>query len=218
MDTFQKNNIKADQAGFTFIELLLVLAIFIVVVMASSDIFSRAQRAQQRALGIQRLQDDIRTVVTKIANDVRTGGIDYVCYANHALVNNPCGEAMDPVVGNTVLALKDAQDNSLIIKLAATAADGCSDAASAPCLLISDDAGATWNPLTGSGIKVDTTKTRFFLQPTVDPCVLNDQNTYLSNQQPRVQIRLEESTEVRGIADPVHLSIQTLVSTREYKR
>ncbi len=208
-----------NQKGFTFVELLLVLTLFIVVIVASSDIFMRAQRSQQRSLAMQHLQDDIRSNISRIANDVRTGSIDYTCYRTGAGQVGVCGAFIDPAGGNTILALKDAQGDSRWYKIEDGIGENkCADQKSAPCLLVSDSKAATWERLTGDGIRVNKVITKFFISPDSDPFVLTDQNVYSSDDQPRVWIRLEAETSIKGVSVPVKLPIQTLISTREYKR
>ncbi len=208
-----------DNQGFTFVELLLVLTLFIVVIIASSDIFMRSQRSQQRSLALQHLQDDIRSVVSRITNDVRTGSIDFPCYRTAANQIGPCGAFIDEAGGNAILAVKDAQGTRRWYKVGETEGqDACANQKSMPCLLVSDTAGASWERLTRQGVRINKDITKFFISPARDPFELAQDNTYPSNQQPRVLIRLEAETSIKGVSVPVTLPMQTLISTREYKR
>lgn len=202
--------VRDDQRGFTFIEMLLVLFIFIIVLIACSDIFLRSQRAQYQAQGMQRLQDDARYVVNTIADDIRTGGIDYACYSG-----GYCSGLIDATGSTKVLALTNAQNNKKIVKIGT---DGCVDVQSSPCVSVSDDNGVTWQSMTQKGVTIEAAKSSFVISPTSDPFVLDASNAYLSNVQPHVTIRLEEIATIRGLKTPTHLGLQTTVVTREYKR
>lgn len=204
--------------GFTFVELLLVLTLFIVVLVASSDIFIRGQRSQSRSLALQSLQDEMRAHISRIANDVRTGSIDFLCYRTAAGHMGPCGAFIDPVGGNAILAIKDAQGASRWYKVESTIGDSaCENAQSAPCIMVSDSRGAQWERLTARTIRINNSVSKFFISPDKNPFILTPENVYASNQQPRVLIRLEAEADSKGSA-PVRLPLQTLISTREYKR
>ena len=212
-------SLRDNTGGFTFIEMLLVLFIFVILVITASDIFNRTQRTQARATGLQRLQDDMRYVVTKITNDIRTGGVDYDCYKRP---DNSLGYCNVEIFanGNTILALKDARNRKRAYRISsAVGANECADDASKPCLLISDNDGQTWQSMTSKSVRLDAAKSMFFIRPDKNPFYLDPAtNAYLSNEQPRVHIRLELLSDVRGVSESARLPLQTTVVSREYKR
>ncbi len=199
-------------------EMLVVLFLFIIVLIASSDIFIRSQRAQYQAEGLQRLQDDARYVLNTMSADVRNGSIDYDCYSG------ACGQTINAVTGNTLLAVKNDKGRSrwytISDALATEESTGkyCIDQKSRPCVLVSDNGGGTWQSMTEQGVIVDAAKTRFLIEPAKNPFALDQNNAYLSNVQPHVTIQFDASAQIRGARTSPRISVQTTVATREYKR
>lgn len=207
-----KDLLHNNESGFTLVEMLLVLFLFTIILVACSDIFLRTQRAQYQAAGLQRLQDDLRYVVNKVTQEIHSGSIDYACY-NGGL----CGEIIP--AGNATLGITNVQGRTRLYKLSGDiGANGCLNAQSSPCVLVSDDGGTTWQSITQEGISVDLAKSAFHIKPDKDPFSLDAENRYLSNEQPRVTIRLEMKAIIRGARIPPRLGTQTTVATREYKR
>lgn len=66
--------------GFTLMEIIVVAAIFMFVVTISTSIILNITREQTRVKNIQAVHSDLRYVLEKIAQDVRTGGIDFSYY------------------------------------------------------------------------------------------------------------------------------------------
>lgn len=208
-----------NQKGFTFVEMLVVLFIFIIVVVTASDIFMRTQRSQARSGSMQKLQDDVRFIGTKISNDVRTGSIDYSCYKRQDNTFGVCGVAIDSEGGNSLLALKTAKGSSIIYKINQNVGvNGCLNEKSAPCLLMSDNQGTTWQSMTGDRVRLDAAKTLFFIRPGKNPFELDAENKYLANEQPRVTLKLEALADVTGLSYSVKVPFQTTIATREYRR
>lgn len=203
-----------ENGGFTLVEMLLVLFLFITLLVAVSDIFMRSQRSQHQSQGLLRLEDDVRYVMNTIADAVRSGSIDYECYAQES-----CGAAIDPAGGNAILALKNAQGRSKLYKISTETGDNaCLDTDSTPCILVSDSLGASWQSMTQQGVSVDSAKSIFLIEPARDPFATDTNNQYLANIQPHVTIRFAATAHIRGARTTPRLELQTTVATREYKR
>ncbi|MEK7649260.1 MAG: type II secretion system protein [Patescibacteria group bacterium] len=203
--------------GFTFMEMIVVVTIFSILMMATSDIFMRAQRTQRKTAALQRLQDDTRFLTQKITSELQAGSIDYAnaLYTNAQSCDVAAPSAITPVDGNAVLVLRRFDGSRLYVKKDDTAGV-CVDETSTPCLAMSDD-NATWSSASSKGVKVESLT--FYISPDKDPFTFCDASaTYLRDTQPRVTIALRASATVTGSKEPVVLSVQTTISSREYKR
>lgn len=198
--------------GFTFMEMIVVVLLFSLVMMATADLFIRSQRTQRKTAALQRLQDDVRFLINKMALELQLGSLDYGAYANA----QQCGAAqssINPLDGNDTLVVRRFDGSRLFIK---KADDICVDAQSAPCFAVSED-GTSWSAASGRGVKVETMK--FFITPAKDPLVYcESEAAYVSDQQPRVTITLTVSATVTSVREPVELAVQTTISSRNYQR
>lgn len=199
--------------GFTFMEMIVVVSLFSVLMVAASDIFIRAQRTQRKTAALQRLQDDARYLTQKIASELQAGSLDFTAYANAQSCDGAQISAIKPLNGNAVLALRRFDGTHLYIQ---KSQDICVDEESTPCLAVSDD-GALWSSASSKGVKVESLT--FYIFPDKDPFTYCDASgTYARDDQPRVTVTLTASAVVRGVKEPARLSIQTTLTSREYKR
>ncbi|MDP2656462.1 MAG: prepilin-type N-terminal cleavage/methylation domain-containing protein [bacterium] len=209
-----KQNIQNSRSGFTLIEMMVATFIFVVVVVALLDLFSLAQRAQRTAASMENLQDNLRFSINRITDDVRDGGIDYAYYQAHPADIDPDSGAAN------ILAVRSFDGTSLWFKKGDGTAGDCVDTETNPetknCLLISDD-DSTWHSLTGDGVSVEYLK--FYILPTVDPFEIDtDTGMYNAHQQPRVRIVVKGTGRVRQTDVKIPMFLQTLITTREYRR
>lgn len=201
-------------AGFTLLESLLAMSLFAIMTIVILDVFTQTQSIQARASSLQKLQDDGRFIMNKLASDIRNGSILYECYESQ--VPGVCDAPINSVNGNTVLAIKDREGASVIVKQG-TLVSQCGDSKNTPCLLISRDYGATFSRMSQGGGKI--VSFQVFLFPDKDPFAFAaDGIQYQSNDQPRVRIVFTEKTTVTRKKEEATITLQTLVSTREYKR
>ncbi|MDD2807464.1 MAG: type II secretion system protein [Patescibacteria group bacterium] len=68
---------KKSQAGFTLVEIIVVLGIFSVLVVVILNVFILALRSQRQAAFRQQTLSNLRYIVETIAKQVRTSEIDY---------------------------------------------------------------------------------------------------------------------------------------------
>ncbi len=200
-----------NQKGFTFSELVVVIGVFSLVLVATTDIFMRSQRIQRRTAALERLQDDARYIMNKISSEVRAGAVDYASYANpHPQI--------DSTNGNSELIVTNFEGKKLRINISDdTTKAACPDAGSAPCIVLSDTNGASWGSMTGKSVIAE--RLNFYITPAKDPFLLDEAtNQYNADQQPRVTVVVTLSTPVKGQAEPAHTTLQTTISTRSYKR
>lgn len=68
---------KTYQKGFSFVEVLVTIAIFMLIMTAIMSIFLSVINAQRRVTAQRKIQQDMRYVTERIERDIRTGKIDY---------------------------------------------------------------------------------------------------------------------------------------------
>lgn len=186
--------------GFTLIEMLVVLAVFSIVTIIIVDIFMMASRAQRRTLAIQKIQSDARYSMEAMAREIKMDMIDYDFYGG--IISE---------IPTSVLALRDADDNSIIFK---KNTENCPTPAT-NCLVVSLDGGATWESITAKGISVEDLK--FYIYPQKDPFKLVG-STYEAHNQPLVTIVLVTKGVSGRVEEQQTVYLQTTVSNRIYRR
>ncbi len=68
---------RIRQKGFTLVEMLVTVGVFAIVSMVSSSIFINVNNLQQQTGNMQRLQNEGRYLLEKIAKEVRGRELDY---------------------------------------------------------------------------------------------------------------------------------------------
>lgn len=190
-----------NRHGFTLMEILVSLTIFMTASLAVTDIFILSTRAQRRGSAIQKVESDARIIINSIADQIRTGGIDYASAVYAAGIPSPAD----------ILALRDADNKPILFRVSA---DACPTVDSRPCLQTSRD-NATWNNVTSRDVKVSYLK--FYISPLTDPFSAAGNPP---NIQPFVTMALglERARPISATDSPSPFFIQTTVSSRGYKR
>ncbi len=182
------------QHGFTLIEILVTLAIFMSAISAVGAIFLFSNNTQRKTAAIQQTQTDARFAMEVMAQQVRKGSIDYDSSEySGSISSNP----------QEVLVLRDADNNQVWFQKGTNGSRGV--------VQISDD-GSSWNDITPTDISVDLLQ--FYISPTTNPFATSPS----TNQQPMVTIVLTTSnvsTEGEGLPPT---RIQTTISSRQYVR
>jgi prepilin-type N-terminal cleavage/methylation domain-containing protein len=191
-----------NKKGFTLVEMMVVLAIFSVATVVIIDIFMMAGKAQRRTLAIEKNQSDARYSMEAMSKEIKMDMIDYGWAGYAAGITLPEDE----------LALLDADNNSIIFK---KSADNC-PAGTTKCLTVSIDGGVTWASITSKGNNVEDLK--FYIDPAVDPFLMNAGNTYDSDNQPRVTIVLATKGIGGRVEEQQTIYLETTVSSRIYRR
>lgn len=207
--------------GFTLVEMLVATSLFSIVILTATDIFIRVQRAQRQAALIEKTQSITRFVMTRMAQEIELGSIDYEYY--NAPDEAPAyTQREESAISSRTLALRTAQGERLLFT---TRPKGHTDFAApcatddvAPCLIIATTAPTTqaerMNPF---GYTIE--KLLFVITPGRDPFIVDSiTNDFQANAQPKVTIMLSVRSTVPGVQDPFDLATQTTVSTREYRR
>lgn len=209
--------INSVKKGFTFIELVVVVFIFSLLLAGTIDIFIQAQRAQRKVAALEKLQDDARFLMQTITQSFQLGNLDFDCYQRLDGTLGLCKKSIDISEGNDVLGIKTFEGKTILFRHSSLTGPGeCIDANSTPCVMVSDNGAASWTPASSQGVRVDTL--RFYISPDKNPFVLNENNEYVANAQPRVTVVFGAAAQIKGLKDAAKTFIQTTVSSREYKR
>ncbi len=216
----------SEKKGFTFVELVVVIFIFSILLTGAIDIFVQAQRAQRKVAALEKLQDDARFLMQTITQSFQLGSLDFDCYQrpekDKALNLGLCGDSIDTLEGNGILGIKTFEGKTILFAHSSLIGEGqgkCIDEESAPCVMVAEVSSAgepSWTPASSQGVRVETLQ--FYLSPDKNPFVLNDQNEYISNAQPRVTVVFGATAQIKRFKETAKTFVQTTISSREYKR
>lgn len=206
--------------GFTLMEMLVALSVFSILVVAASDVFILASRAQRKALNMEALQTSARYSMEAMVREVRMGTLDYAYYAER----NAEAETTGPLLGipETDLAVTDRDGVRMVffrsdIEVQDGSAQYCPDPTSVPCLLVKVGDEVTPAPLSPKGVRVRDAK--FYLYPEKDPMTFDFASSgYLINGQPAVTILLSLESTVGRAGEMDQFYLQTTAVSRAYKR
>lgn len=183
-----------NQFGFTLVELLVAIAIFVTALTAASAIFTYANRSQRITRAVTDTQSDARFALEVMAQQARRGSIDYASTEyGGAIASNP----------QDVLVLRDASASQVWFRRTASGSRGVVE--------MSED-GTAWVELTPPSVSVDVLK--FYLSPATDPFGASP----ASNVSPRVTIVMVTSSEGVGAEHLFPTYLQTTIASRQYAR
>ncbi len=189
------------QNGFTLVEMLVAMSVFVIAATAATDLYLSASKMSRAVRSKEKLQNEARFAMETIIREIRTGTIDYDSYGGLA-----------PVYGNT-LNLLDRDGNREIFRIASAESE-CTEAGF-PCLLICDT--STCSALTTNKIVWD--EIRFYISPQRDPFIFDPvSGTYASGIQPHVVIGAKLRVQSVLPEEAASVSLQTAVTSRVYKR
>lgn len=128
----KKNNYKK---GFTLVELLIAMSIFMVFMLVVSNSFIDIVRAQKSTNETRAMYSELRNLIDLVNNEMREGSVDFFCYNQDILVNpdfvaqslERCVEGADlqiPIGNNLRTISKDGLQSSVIKFVAGTPAAG----------------------------------------------------------------------------------------------
>ncbi|MEK7073449.1 MAG: type II secretion system protein [Patescibacteria group bacterium] len=187
--------------GFTLIEVLVVVAIFSTAMVAVTDMFLIANRAERKILGREDIASTARVAVEQIARGVRQGSIDYARYADPA-EGGPIG------LTDTRLFLRGSDGNTFSFRRGES---GC-EPGSIPCLIVEEN-GETAS-LTPKGVVVE--QFTVIVNPTFNPFERLPDGTYPNTAQPTVTVVLVLRS--GSGASAASIRVQTTVASRAYVR
>ena len=190
MNAYNQNN----ESGFTLVEVLVAIAIFVSSITAISAIFAYSSKSQRTTEAISEVQSDARFAMEVMAQSIRRGSIDYASSQYEGSIDsNP----------QAVLVLRDNANNQIWFKRAISGSTGV--------VQMSED-GIEWFDLTPIDVDIDLLK--FYLSPLTDPFSANPS----INIQPKVTIVMTTSSATDVGEHLLPTFLQTTVSSRQYVR
>lgn len=205
----RENRFEAsDDRGFTLLEMLVAVSIFVVLVVAATDIFMMANRSQRKVFDLQAMQASSRFTLDAIVREIRTGTVDYGYYAG--LENGMQNPA-------EVLALIDSQETPIkFYESDQTNGQYCQDEQSRPCLLVEV---GSFDPAPLSPLGVKVRSANFFVSPEQGPFDFDAAaSDYSSDKQPTVTVMLSLESVGRKSDERTYLDLQTTATSRLYQR
>lgn len=198
----RRSKVEQEKAGFTLVEVLVSLAVFSVIATIATSMTLSFYRTQRKTESMEELSFAARSLMERLAQEIREGEINYQAYTG--------GEVVLP---EDTLYLTDVDSQPIIFQ---KFEEDCPQDA-ATCLKISND-GTNWSSLTPRGIKVDDL--RFYITPQKNPFAFDeDLLTYQAQDQPSVTILLALEKNKPGLlGQKEKVSLQTSVSSRIYRR
>jgi prepilin-type N-terminal cleavage/methylation domain-containing protein len=191
----------ATRRGFTLVEMLVVVSIFITASVAIVATSVNLTRLHRRAANGERLGEDLRYTMELLVRLTRNRRIVY------------------PTLPGTLpaktsqLTLLDTNGVSLTVKLFPKSNSACGGL-NANCLAIDPGTGV-YTAL--SGKNVNMSRFDVYVQPTSDPFQLSG-GAYVSNLQPRVTFVVDANYVTTSTKEAASLGVQTTVSSRVYVR
>jgi prepilin-type N-terminal cleavage/methylation domain-containing protein len=185
--------------GFSLIELIVVMALFLTLMLVVSDIFLSVSMVQRKTLAFQQARNDLQFNLEQIVQQIRLNKIDYDYYGGA------------PAGATDKLALLN-RDGQLILfeKVAAHCPAGVQSCLSRAIgeerAIISAD-------------NIDIVKLEFNISPKKNPYEFNQaENKFLNDEQPLVTVSLVGKTLAPLEADQKEIFLQTSVVSRFYVR
>ena len=185
--------------GFSLIEMLVVMAVFMTMMLVVSDIFLSVTISQRKSLVMQKSMVDLQYNMEQIAQQVRLSQIDYPAYH---------------------LPIKGLQDELYLInsqnqKVGFEAKTGGCATGIETCLSQSIDGQESII----SADNFDIQSLKFDIAPNEDPLEFDNLNKkYKSDKQPQVTIYLKALPVAVHEEDQKPLTLQTTISSRYYAR
>ena len=184
---------KRLRSGFTLVELLVVMTIFVSVTVVISGIFLLTRRQERATLARQEVANSLQFVTTYLTRQISRSAIAYGSWLPD--------DTHQPTTELQLLPFESVDE--VIIRQTDTR------------LEISYSGGQSWEDLTDSTITIDTVA--FYVEPRVDPSLITA-GQYAADQQPIVTIVISGYSAAPSAVNQPPLVIQTSVSSRLYQR
>jgi len=230
----QKIKLTKNQHGFTLIEMIVAISIFVLILLIATNIYFIVNNTQRKVVTMQRIQSDVRYLYEAIAQEIRLGRINYDFYNDNGIDLHP-----NATEYNTVLAVVNRSGDSVFFRLSSGGdkVQYCEISIDNDCDLGDD---SLWQDITPEGVVAEDL--RFIITPSADPftdttglpCSIDNDciGNYISyrcdnivdnrceyhsdgnNFQPKVQIVLKTRGTAKNIIEESEMLMQTTVSSR----
>ncbi len=213
---FTQPHFKKSGAGFTLVEILLSISIFLIMTTSVMAIYIAFSRMQVRTLVAQQMINDTQFAIEVMAREIRSGEI---------LLYNPsaddCNDIMSPtkryydecvILKRSDGSLISFGQNPLTYGLTYQVPD-CNDDYSV-CQETKNDPRASLYLLVPFLNDINVEEIDFVIDPSSDPFV----EGATSNIQPKVTIRMKVAYDGDKNVQDISYVFQTTISTRIYRR
>lgn len=158
---------KKQQKGFTLIEMIIVLSIFVLIVLIVVNVFVIINNTQRKTVAMQKVQDDVRFLFEAMAQEIRLGTINYEHYDSMEYDLH-----QDDTENEFVLALVNQAGEHIFFRRspesgvhgAGDKVQYCSETTAGVC---DEDTGTGWQDVTPESVEV--TDLHFVITPSADP-------------------------------------------------
>lgn len=191
---------KSNNAGYTIIETMIAISLFVVVVTAGMGALLNANLLHQKSQDFHSIMDNLSFIMEDMGRNLRTG-YDYSCI-NSGAASSTLGSSVAKSGQNCwgIAFEPSAGGNQWGYEIVSQTLSGVTTY----FIERSTDNGATWVQLTPNEVVIDTANSNFSIVGAEPPPG--------DNQQPFVIIRLVGTITSQGTAIP--FSLQTAVSQR----
>lgn len=209
---------RGASPGFTLMEIVVAMFIFMLASVIIADIFVNVQRAQARLRASQTASTNARYLLDVLAREIRADTVDYAGYAGNTVPSR--------IDESSELKLLTGERKSVVFRLRRDSVN-CPAAAGSSvaigCVQISRD-GALFSTITAPTLSVE--QLIFFVTPLGDPFSSNGAvcggaiipPNCSPDVQPQVTIALSLSTVDAKVDNRVSSYLQTTVTSRAYVR
>lgn len=188
--------------GFTLIEMLVAMTVFVLAATTATDLYIAAGRSQRAIRTRERLQNEVRFAFETMSRAIRGGTIDYNAYVGGAAPSS-----------GAILNLRNTEGDREIFRASSSSSECPENAFS--CLLICD--AVNCSPLTASGIIWD--EIRFYISPARDPFLFDPSSgTFGASVQPHVTVFARVRIGSNLPEERAEITLQTSITSRIYKR
>ncbi|MBI5077532.1 prepilin-type N-terminal cleavage/methylation domain-containing protein [Candidatus Falkowbacteria bacterium] len=185
--------------GFSLIELIVVMALFLTLMLVVSDIFLSVSMVQRKTLAYQQAANDLQFNLEQIVQQIRLNKIDYDYYGGG--LSNAVQE----------LALRGADGAQILFKKV----DAHCPVGVSSC--VAQTADSQSSIMTADNVNIE--KLEFNIMPAKNPYDFDKtMNKFSSDEQPIVTVVLIGKTLAPIKDDQKEIFLQTAVSSRFYVR
>lgn len=211
----QNRNIKSNK-GFSLLEVVVMVAIFVITVMVVIDLFLTTTELQKRAVKKKEVENNALLLLDSTIKHVKHAEIDYEFYSDMGV---DIGVGENPT---HILAISD-NINTAVIRRSGDAINLWSgtgnDIEICSVIDVEDmecDDSYTWQTYAYGDIEVKDFK--IIISPGLDPNVRDSGGLYIANDQQAVTIYLSVEGPGAKANEKITVNLQTSVSLSVYKR
>ncbi len=187
--------------GFSLIEMLVVMAVFMTIMLVVSDIFLSVSSSQKSSLIKQRVMVDMQYTLEQVAQMIRLGQLDYRSGSSSSPNLNQYEHLK--LISSTGEKMMIGMDDS-----------NCDSPAETCLVLIKNEVVTVLSPPSFNVTRFD-----FIRTPSESPYQFNQfTQKYKSDAQPQVTVLLEGVSTIETEKSIKPILLQTTISSRYYER